>query len=105
MNHDPAPEVTATGWRGAIQRFARWRHFREWEYGECWTKDIRDNSIITRARRSRYTGAVQFVLWPKGTVVQNRCSLEFPAYVYPADWWHDFDSSWWPNFKADLISA
>lgn len=89
MNHDPAPEVTATGWRGLLQRFARWRHFREWEYGSV-------PDMATRARRSRSTGAVQFVLWPADHKTQISPGV---TYTYPADWWHDMDQHWWNRFR------
>ena len=55
-------------------------HIQEYEYG--YVKQ-------TRARRNRFTGEVQFVLWKAGEQGHNE------------DYWHKFDSSWWPLFIRD----
>lgn len=89
MNHDSAPEVTAAGGLfRLIQRYVRWKHFLAWQYGTC-----RGN----QARRNRGTGAVQFVCWPKGYIV-DRSAIKEPPYVYAGDWWHDYDPRWWKEF-------
>lgn len=49
-----------------------------WEYGTC-----RDR----KARRHNKNGNVQFVLWKAG------------EQGHKEDWWHDFDSFWWPEFN------
>jgi hypothetical protein len=38
------------------------------------------------ARRNRLTGECQFVLWKAG------------EHHHVTDYWHKFDSSWWPEF-------
>lgn len=92
MNHAPAPEIRSK-WR--VVRWLQWirraAHFAAWEYGTC-----HDGP----ARRNRSTGAVQFVLWPKGHVAKVGVLYD-QIYTYPEDWWHDFDSSWWPKFQPD----
>jgi hypothetical protein len=74
---------TQTGTRNRVSLYrlvrlaCRWAHRREWEYGMCHGR---------RARRNRKSGAVQFVLWKGG------------EQGHRFDYWHDFDSSWWPLF-------
>lgn len=50
-----------------------------WIYGTC-------NNI--QARKNRIKGNVQFVLWKAG----EQGHLEH--------FWHDFDHSWWKDFKS-----
>lgn len=60
----------------------------KWEYGKM------DDKI---ARRDRASGAVQFIMWHEGYVVgqtADRCD-----FIYPEDWWINFDSTHWPKFK------
>lgn len=45
------------------------------------------------ARRDRRTGAIEFVLHPKGKRVGD--------YVYAEDWWCGFNPYWWKDFKPD----
>jgi hypothetical protein len=45
------------------------------------------------ARRNRKTGAVQFVLWRAGDRQGD--------YLYAEDYWINYDSSWWPDFKPN----
>jgi len=57
-----------------------------WESGTCgWD--------AKPARRHRIHGNVQFVLHPAGT--QNHFE----------DYWHNFDSSWWPTFEAGPVAS
>lgn len=49
-----------------------------WEYGTCRNR---------KARRHKTKGNVQFVLWEAG------------EQHYTEDYWHNFDSSWWTEFK------
>jgi hypothetical protein len=49
----------------------------EWIYGIC-------NGSI--ARKHRKKGNVQMILWKAG------------EQGHKEDYWHDFDSSWWPQF-------
>ncbi len=97
MNHDSAPaEIDRSAGAGLAfflkrlrRRFQRWKHFREWQYGNC-------NGC--KARRNRLTGEVQFVMWPKGHVTEG--SYGAYDYTYPADWWINFNPVWWPDFEA-----
>jgi hypothetical protein len=50
-----------------------------WEYGTC-------NGIRARTHKS---GAVQFVIWKAG------------EHGHTEDYWVDFNSYWWPDFKVD----
>lgn len=50
-----------------------------WEYGYCNNR---------KARRNRKTSEVQFILWKAG------------EQGHKEDYWHPFNSSWWPNFKV-----
>ena len=50
----------------------------EWIYGTCNGK---------HARRHRKKGNVQMLLWPAG------------ERGHKEDYWHNFDSSWWPQFQ------
>lgn len=52
----------------------------EWEYGTACNS--------RPARRNKKRGNVQFVLWKAG------------EQGHADDYWHDFDRSWWPTFKA-----
>jgi hypothetical protein len=52
----------------------------EWEYGTA-------GNNSRPARRHKKRGNVQFVLWKAG------------EQGHAEDYWHDFDSSWWPTFK------
>lgn len=56
-----------------------WRNAfpEQYEYGTCNGRP---------ARRGMKYGNVQFVLWKAG---EQGCSTDI---------WHDFDSSWWPQF-------
>lgn len=65
-----------------VMRYRKWRHNREWEYGTC---EPEPGTGV--ARRHRRKGNVQFVLWKAG------------EQGHTEDYWHDFDSSWWPSFK------
>lgn len=110
MNHKPAPEITAVGWRSLLQRIRRLQHFLEWEYGMC-----RGDP----ARRNRRTGAVQFILRKKGTlaygipvekgtlvpVIPTLPPDQEQQYIYIVDWWFDYGSSWWSQFKTSSSSA
>lgn len=58
----------------------------EWEYGTAGPGD-------RPARRHAKNGNVQFVLWKAGQQGHAR------------DYWHNFDSSWWPTFKRSNASA
>ena len=49
-----------------------------WEYGTCHNR---------QARKHKLKGNVQFVLWEKGKQGHKK------------DYWHNFDSSWWVQFK------
>jgi hypothetical protein len=50
----------------------------QWEYGVCRDK---------MARRHLKKGNVQFILWEAG------------EQGHQEPYWHDFDSSWWPQFE------
>ncbi len=52
-----------------------------WEYGVCGSN---------RARRHIKNRNVQFVLWEAG------------EQGYKENYWHNFDSSWWPEFKLTI---
>jgi len=84
---------TFLNFAGRILRFVlRIFHKSAWEYGTCTTDGMA--GIQTRvARRHRCTGAVQFVLWKIGDKQGN--------YTYTEDYWHNYDDSWWPNFKSN----
>lgn len=51
-----------------------------WEYGIC-------NN--TKARRHKLKGNVQMKLWKAG------------EQGHKVDYWHNFDSSWWKEFKLE----
>lgn len=53
-----------------------------WEYGVCNKQ---------QARRHRLHGNVQFLLWYAG------------EHGHLKDYWINFDSSWWPEFKPDKV--
>lgn len=83
----------------AIRRLFAWiserRHRATWQYGQCHGGP---------ARRNRATGAVQFVMHPKGRVIADGylgIDGTKQDYVYPEDYWVNFDSYWWPEFRAD----
>lgn len=59
-----------------------------------WLFNKRDNWIYgtcnnTLARKHRKKGNVQMKLWKAG------------EQGYKEDYWHDFDSSWWQQFKPN----
>ena len=53
-----------------------------WIYGTCLNRE---------ARKHRKKGNVQMKLWQAG------------EQDHKEDYWHDFDSSWWPQFKENDI--
>lgn len=53
-----------------------------WKYG------VVGNQV---ARKNRFTGRVQFIVHRKGKMCMG--------IIYPNDYWADFDSTWWKDFK------
>jgi len=51
-----------------------------WQYGTC-------NGVTARKHLS--AGNVQFVLWEAG------------QQGHKEDFWHNFDCTWWPEFKPN----
>jgi hypothetical protein len=59
-----------------------------WEYGTCWI----DGGEPRVARRNRWTGEVQFVMWKAGE--------SQAGYIHKKDFWVNYHSYWWPNFHG-----
>ena len=69
-------------------------HLWNWQYGNCHTNNPQ---VLTPARRHRFSGAVQFVLWPAGHRAPN-------GYIYEQDYWADYHECWWANFRPKILS-
>jgi len=69
-------------------------HNLEWEYGTCYSEHEGRPRNVRKARRNKYRGNVQFVIWKIGDKQGD--------YVYTEDFWIDYDYSWFKNFKKDL---
>jgi len=70
-------------------------HKLKWVYGTCTSGE--DKHIHTQtARRNRFTGEVQFILWHKGEKQGD--------YLYTEDYWHNYNEYWWPNFRENELN-
>ena len=56
----------------------------KYEHGFCAT----DTSAFTRARRNRFTGAIEFILWQPG------------EHGHKHPYWIEFDRLWWRNYVS-----
>jgi hypothetical protein len=68
-----------------------------WQYGTCIITHYEEfnnhETAVSRpvpARKHRIRGNVQFVLWKAG------------EQGHAEDYWHDFNSYWWPTFKPEI---